>query len=387
MDKPLRLLMVLHMPWDRNLGAPRVQLELADELRSRGHMVDKFDWHDAFPREPSRVGRVVGASFAPRARRFVRSVAARYDIIDAQQGDLPYPKEQLGFDGLLVARSCGLYRFYRDFERYARRRWPEERGRRLGRPLRGYEAWRETARERRSLECADLVNVPNSDELAFVRDALGLGDRCVLVPNGVERTRLDALRREAAPPAQRLASREVVFIGRWSVRKGSADWRAIVARIRAEEPKTRFTFLGTGVENERVRRDLGDADGRATTVVPRYETDELPRLLRGATVGVLPSYVEGFGLGVVEQLAAGIPTVAYDAPGARQTAGAVHARLLTPRGDPHSLADRVVEILRAGVGEYAGLSERCAAAARRWSLDALVSATLATYADRLERLR
>ena len=39
----------------------------------------------------------------------------------------------------------------------------------------------------------------------------------------------------------------------------------------------------------------------------RYQPDALPQLLSDCTVAAFPSYVEGFGLAVVEQLAAGIP--------------------------------------------------------------------------------
>jgi glycosyltransferase involved in cell wall biosynthesis len=378
--------MVLHMPWDRNLGAPRVQLELAEEFRRQGHEVDKFDWHDAFPRTPTRLGQIAGRGFPMRAARFVRSVSSHYDIIDAQQGTLPFPKGRLRFEGLLVARSCGLYRFYRDFEAYARRRWPESRGQVVGRPLRQFESWRESLQRRRSLWCADVVNVPNADELAFVRDELGLGSKCILVPNGVPESRLLALGREAAPVSERLKNQEVVFLGHWSLRKGSADWPEIAARIWEEAPGTRLTFLGTGVDESRVRMDLGDVRARAFRAISKFDSAELPRLLRRATVGILPSYVEGFGLGVVEQLAAGIPTVAYDAPGARHTLSTVDRELLTPCGDARALADKTLELLRSTARDYAVLSKRCRSAVRRWSLDALASATLDAYTDRLERI-
>lgn len=379
--------MVLHMPWDQNLGAPRVQIELANELRAWGHTVDKFDWRDAFPKEPSRVVQALGPSFATRAARFVRSVAERYDVVEAQQGNLPFSKARLGLDGLLVARSCGLYRFYFDFERYARCRWPEARGRWLGRLARLYASRRAESSQRRSLLQADLINVPNADELAFVRDELGLGDRCVLVPNGVQSGRLDALGERAAPAADRLARPEVVFVGHRSLRKGSADWGAIAARIRQDIPAVRLKFLGTGVGEPRVLRDLGQERTDAITVVPRFESQELPGLLRSATVGVLPSYVEGFGLGVVEQLAAGIPTVAYDAPGARQTLAPLDRELLTPCGDPRALGARATQLMRLPVDEYALLSERCMHAARRYSLEPLARATLDAYTDALARLR
>jgi hypothetical protein len=49
MEYPLQILMILHMPWNRNLGGSHVQLELAEEFRKLGHKVEKFDLYDAFP--------------------------------------------------------------------------------------------------------------------------------------------------------------------------------------------------------------------------------------------------------------------------------------------------------------------------------------------------
>jgi len=90
---------------------------------------------------------------------------------------------------------------------------------------------------------------------------------------------------------------------------------------------------------------------------------------------------------VVEQLAAGIPTVAYDAPGARQTLGVVDRSLLTPLGDPAAIAERALAVLHAGAEEYSTLSARCAGAAQRWSVDTLTSVTLDAYSERLAALR
>lgn len=388
-DLPLRVLMVLHMPWDGNLGAPRVQLELADEFRSRGHVVDKFCYTDAFPREPSsKLGTVLRRSFAGHAQRHVRSVGSRFDVIDAHHGNLPYAKSDLGFAGLLVARSSGLYRFYRDFERYERRRWPDEpRGTLPGRTLRRWQSWREALRQRRSLGCADLINVPNDEEQAFVRDELGLGHKCVVIPNGLAHARFTAFERESGAPESKLVKPRVAFIGYWSPRKGSRDWGAIVRSVRAEVPEAGFDFLGTGCDEGAVLSDLALDRSEGVRVVPSFDSDQLPRLLAEATVGAFPSYIEGFGLGVLEKLAAGIPTVAYNVPGPRAILRELDHTLLTPAGDTAALAARVVAMLRMSAPDYAALAARCRAQARQHSWSTLAERTLAVYAERLAEVR
>src|SRR5947209_17738731 len=106
MTRPLRILMVCHMPWSRNLGGARVQVELADEFRALGHQVEKFSYEDAFPKGRSRLGDLLDPrAFPRRARAFVQNRRADFDVIDAHQGNLPYSKPDLGFSGLLVVRS------------------------------------------------------------------------------------------------------------------------------------------------------------------------------------------------------------------------------------------------------------------------------------------
>ena len=46
----------------------------------------------------------------------MRQHADRFDVVDALIGSLPQAKERLGFTGLLVARSVGLYRLYDQFD-------------------------------------------------------------------------------------------------------------------------------------------------------------------------------------------------------------------------------------------------------------------------------
>src|SRR4029077_15133659 len=111
-----------------------------EQWRAAGHTVDHFSLSDAFPNaRESRAGFAVRqVLFAYKAAAFVKRNRARYDIIDALIGSLPTSKEKLRFNGLLVARSVGLYRLYDRFERSPEsvRDWPRQsRGKFLGRIL------------------------------------------------------------------------------------------------------------------------------------------------------------------------------------------------------------------------------------------------------------
>lgn len=381
MTRRLRILMVCHMPWDRNLGGPRVQVELADEYRAAGHQVDKFSYEDAFPGGRAVLADCLDArGFARRARAFVRRRATEYDVIDAQHGNFPYPKRALGFSGLLVVRSVGLYWHYAAFAREEARRWPDRsRGSRAGRALRAWRDWRAAPNFLKSLRVADLISVCNQDEMEYVRDVLGMGDKCVALPFGMSAARRESFLRERRPAEDRLAGQAVAFVGFWAPRKGSFDWADIVRRVWAARPSTRFLFLGTGRGPDVVRADLGIGLDDRVTVVPGYGTADLPGLLRGATVGAFPSYIEGFPFAVLELIAAGLPTVTYDVPGSRELIRRLNPGWLVPVADTTAFSARLIDLLVAAPADYRRLSETCLETADGYTWPQIAHDTLALY--------
>lgn len=387
-DKPLRILIVISHPWDMRLGAARVYLELVEQWRASGNVVEKFTLSDAYPK-----GAGSGAKFLVRQFLFARKAAAfirrnrdRFDVVDALVGDLPFSKTQLGFRGLLVARSVGLPQLYDEFEQTVPRRWPgRSRGRLRGRIFYEWARRRRVRASQEALAHANLINVPNVAESEHLRGQ-GRAARVLVEPYGLTHKRLDEFQEVAAAGDARLAEKKVCFIGMWGARKGAYDWPQLIALIRANVPDARFTFLGTMVEAGRISAQLG-ANAERVEFVSEYDPGELPDLLATATVGAFPSYVEGFGLAVLEQLAAGIPTVAFDIPGPRDILSGALPELLVAPGDLSAFAQAVTKILRLDPSSYRSLADRSrkTVADRSWS--AIASETLQSYRTALRDLR
>jgi glycosyltransferase involved in cell wall biosynthesis len=374
--------MISNVPWQRDLGAARGQIELADEVRRLGHTVAKFDSRDAFGDErPARWHRLFPLRFATRARKYILEHGRDFDVIEALEGDLPFTKRELGFEGRLVASSCGLHALYAEYIHYERSTWPGRiPGSAAGKALYRWSVKQTALACRRSLETADLIKVLNEDEEAYVRDVLGLGAKCVRLPYGLADGFADALARAALPAEARLRRREIVFTGAWCLRKGAADWPQIIDRTRSIVPDASFRFLGTWRERAEVLKDLGLPNAEWVSVVPRFDPSQLPKLLATATVGALPSYVEGFGLGVLEQLGARLPTVTYDVPGPRVMLRRLTRVLMAPAGDTARFAELLAEILRLGQESYDELSTRCASVAREFRWPQIAQASCDAYA-------
>jgi glycosyltransferase involved in cell wall biosynthesis len=385
-DQPLRILAIVNVPWDPRLGAARVWIELTEEWSKAGHVVEKFCLTDAFPGPASSpaLAAVRTLLFPSRAARFVRQNATRFDVIDALVGTLPFSKRSLRFRGLLVARSVGFYRLYEKFEREAAKRWPPaSKGKLIGRPFYRFFYRRARATADSSVRHCDLLNLPNSDELLCVRDEMRSAKPAMVQPYGLAPARQQALRDAAASAEARWQKKKIVFVGMWSVRKGAKDWGQIIRQIRARVPDACFLFLGTMTDTKNVWNDLEFGPADFVEIVPQFDPDDLPQLLSDCTVGAFPSYVEGFGMAVVEQLAAGLPTVAYDAPGPRDILRDDFPDLLVPSGDVARLRDKICQIVEQGIERYHEVSEQSAQTARRFSWPAIAHGTAAEYRKHL----
>lgn len=381
MHKALRILLVVDLPWDGRLGASRVFMELAEAWRTQGHNVSKYCLTDAYPAGP-----VAGffstwrqLLFPRKAAAFVRRNHASFDVIDALIGTMPFSKKRLRFNGLLVARSVGFYRLYRDFEEMARHRWPEQpRGKFLGRIFYTFVKKRMFQVSETALRHCDLVNFPNESEMEYLHDHIDSNKPAVVQPYGLTEEQRRAFREAAAPDHQRLANRKISFIGTWDARKGARDWREIIRLVRVLVPDARFVFLGTLTGDRDVLHDLA-ATGDFVEIVREYQPNQLPKLLADCTAGAFPSYAEGFGFGLLEQLAAAIPTVAYDAPGPRAILKDALPELLVPTGDVQKFAETLAGILLSERTAYNKLAEQSLKIASQFDWSTIARETAHSY--------
>jgi glycosyltransferase involved in cell wall biosynthesis len=352
-----------------------------------GHIVEKFCLTDAFASKPrSRASSAFQQLFfRTKAAAYIRRNGEKFDVIDCLIGTLPYRKRFLGFRGLVVARSVGLFRAYNRFLRNSRILWPNQpKGRWYGPLFHRFLDHRGRMDSETALHVCDLINVPNEDERLELAQDASLRVPIMVEPYGLEDDFRKALSKAAASASERLNSQTICFIGMWSLRKGSRDWTGIISSIRREYPRTKFLLLGTMVPDEIVFTDLGTREG--IVCQQNFSESELPSLLSKCTLALFPSYIEGFGLAVVEQLAAGLPTIAYDVSGPRQILAPLGERLLVPPGDIAALGERACAILRMTMAEYECLSNDCLALASNYRWEEIAARTIEQYRSYLMSL-
>ena len=204
------------------------------------------------------------------------------------------------------------------------------------------------------------------------------GDGVRVVPNGTELERF-----QGVSPAPLPEGSAVLFVGRLEPRKGlSVLVKALPALLR-RRPDAFLVVVGDGPERDVVRR-LPQEMRERVLMEGRVPDDALPSYHAGADVFCAPAVGgEGFGIVLVEAMAAGLPVVASDIPGYREVVRDGAEGVLVPPGDPEALAAAIAALLDDPL--YARqLGEAGRQRARRYSWDVVAEEIETVYREALE---
>jgi glycosyltransferase involved in cell wall biosynthesis len=155
----------------------------------------------------------------------------------------------------------------------------------------------------------------------------------------------------------------VVRLGRLSFEKGQDMLLEAWAEVAPRHPDWRLRLYGTGPDEDALRRQAVEL-GVGTSVEFPGPTSDLESALTGASVSALSSREEGFPMSIIEAMAYGLPTVAFDcAPGVRELITDGQDGLVVPPGHVLEFAaalDRLMDDLwlRDSLGEAARESVR-----------------------------
>lgn len=210
-----------------------------------------------------------------------------------------------------------------------------------------------------SIASSDAVTTPSRWLAGATHVALGVPDAIAIdvIPNFVDVDRFtpaaDAERagRGGGPPV-------IVHVSNFRPLKRLDDVVEVFARVRAARP-ARLCLIGDGPERARIEAAIA-ARGLGADVELLGERADLPALLRGADVFLLPSEIESFGLAALEALACGVPVVASSVGGLPEVVTDGEVGFLRPVGDVAAMATAVARLL-----DDQPLRRRMGTAARR----------------------
>jgi glycosyltransferase-like protein len=208
--------------------------------------------------------------------------------------------------------------------------------------------------QERSIVAPDRVLVVSTPWIARLHDEFGVDAE--LVPNGVDAERFrpprDAGERAAARDAAGLDGElAILTVGGIEPRKGSLTLLRAFAAARQALPERRPVLLVAGgatlfdhrdeIDRFHALRERLDLDGDVRVLGPVTDA-QLETLYRAADLFALPSVKEGFGLAVLEALAAGLPAVVSDLDVFQTYLADGDSALMAPVGDHSALAAALV---------------------------------------------
>jgi phosphatidylinositol alpha-mannosyltransferase len=136
-------------------------------------------------------------------------------------------------------------------------------------------------------------------------------------------------------------------------------------------------IVGDGGDVPEVERLVGELQLGNVRLVGVQRGDDLLRWYKWADVFVLPSEIEGMPLTMLEAMAMGLPVVATDVAGSRETLGEAGV-LVAP--DPQALA-RALDRVARDADLRAELSDRSLLRAQEHSWPRLIQRLEAIYAE------
>ena len=367
----LKILLVMRHAWGNTMGIPKVFFDFKKEYEQIGHHVDTLSFDDLYPKGQNKLARIFGPTFPELILKYLKKNAYKYDVIDSNFECIPYPKDTFNYSGIVLFRSHGLpqvYKIYEDIPPYKtiidKHRENIKIKTRFGNIYRALDRKVGLKELNASIEHADIVHALNTHEYNFL---LGEGvpqEKLVTIPNGLQ----DDYILEANLLQVSNKKNNISFLASWTHRKGIMELNQIVNEISSKVQLDEFHLLGGDRPKEEVLQQFEESNYSKLKITPQFEQNHLISLLSNSKVGVFPSYVEGFGLAVVEQLACGIPVVAYNVPGPADILAEVDPTLLIESGDTKSLCKKVIEILNMPEADYEKLALRCKERAKFYSM-------------------
>ena len=373
---PYRILQCCPTPLDPRLGTAKVYLEAAAGFRNLGWRADVVGSDEI-------AAATTSGDRTAQLREYLRRRATDYDVVEYEHGLLPFARGDFPATTLMVARSVLLVHHLLSHPVPNRPGLLHALAGAIKAPLRRKQLLNSIAQATRTFAEADLINVSNDDDSTeLARHGIDPA-KIVVFPFGLSKARRRELEVVDIAPPERPC---VAFVGTFDPRKGMCIFPRLVEDVRRAVPDARFKLIGTyGMLRTatEVLREFPVAARAALEVIPQFDPAQLPTLLRDCSAGVFPSLLEGFGFGVLEMLCAGLPVVAFRAPGPPMM---LSDDYLVPRNDAPAMAAKVVALLR----DRNALTATRIAARRRsedFDWDEITSRTAAEYELRLHALR
>ncbi len=189
-------------------------------------------------------------------------------------------------------------------------------------------------------------------------------------------------RRKVSPPD--LDHPIILFVGSNMYRKGVPDLIKAAPGVIKQHPQARFIIIGEDKSADRLKRLCYDLNVDRNFEFAGWQSQEsLLSYYQRASVFVMPSLTEAFGVTFLEAMAAGVPVIGTNVGGIPEIIHDGTNGLLVPVESPSSITDAINQLL-----SDAQLRERFIQSAfstlNNFSVDKMMECTRSLYQEILE---
>ncbi len=195
---------------------------------------------------------------------------------------------------------------------------------------------------------SEVVVVVSSEAMAeLARDIPKT--KLVTIHNGIESSKYNPGSDNSLRTELGFAPNDIVALTVASLRKykGVDNLIEAAAMTKTQDSRIKFVVAGKGPDETRnaLLQTISRLDLADTVFLIGHRTD-VPKLLAGADVFVLPSRKEGFPLVALEAMASGKPVVATDCGGTAEMIVNGETGFIVPVDDPQALAENICALCR-----------------------------------------
>ena len=196
-----------------------------------------------------------------------------------------------------------------------------------------------------------------SESSKFEMEEIGLGQAGIeIVHPGVHLSRLDTGKKSTHPT--------ILYLGRLKAYKSVDVLIRAFQMVIKERPEAKLIIAGSGEEEKHLKKLAKELRLHSDKVefLGKVTEEKKIKLLQSAWVAVNPSFMEGWGIVVIEANACGTPVIASDIPGLCDSVRDAHTGYLVEYADTKAFAESILLIIRD-----ARLRETMEQGARKWA--------------------
>ncbi len=196
-----------------------------------------------------------------------------------------------------------------------------------------------------------ITVLSNAEKELSIKLGIAVAEKICVIHNGIDTCKFKKTEEDRRIARKNLALSDsdfyIVSVGRLSVEKGHKILIGVFRRILSENPdrKILLGIAGDGPLKEEIERDNKDIVKDGKLFLYGYSSD-VRRYLFAADLFVLPSLYEGFGIALLEAMAAGITIMAGNVGGIPELVGDDIDGFLYPPMD----TEKLYELIRENIG-------------------------------------